>query len=62
MLKDNKVPGTSAETRAVEAPSWGARSAAGFLGEARCLFGPGGIEQEEILEKKKRKQGYSAAI
>ena len=36
MLKDNKVPGTSAGTRAAEAPRWGAGSAAGFLGESQA--------------------------
>ena len=42
-------------------PSPGARAAAGVLGEgqaelraARCLFGPGGLEQEEFLKKKKK--------
>ena len=36
VLKDNKVPGTSAGTRAAEAPSPGAGSAAGFLGESQA--------------------------
>ena len=36
MLKDNKVPGTSAGTRAAEAPSLGTESAAGFLGESQA--------------------------
>ena len=36
VLKDNKVPGTSARTRAAEAPSKGAGSAAGFLGESQA--------------------------
>ena len=36
-LKDNKVPGTSAGTRAAEAPTGpGAGSAAGFLGESQA--------------------------
>ena len=36
VLKDNKVPGTSAETRAVEAPGQGTSSAAVFLGESQA--------------------------
>ena len=35
VLKDNKVPGTSVGTRAAEAPSQSAGSAAGFLGESQ---------------------------
>ena len=53
VLKDNKVPGTSAGTRAAEALGWGAGSAAGFLGESQsglcerpgdCLDGGRGLE------------------
>ena len=36
VLKDNKVPGTSAGTRVVEAPSQGGGSAARFLGESQA--------------------------
>ena len=36
VLKDNKVPGTSAGTRAAKAPGLGAGSAAGFLGESQA--------------------------
>ena len=36
MLKDNKVPGTSAGTMAAEAHGQGAGSAAGFLGESQA--------------------------
>ena len=36
MLKDNKVPGTSVGTRAVEDPGRGTGSAAGFLGESEA--------------------------
>ena len=36
VLKDNKVPGTSVGTRAAEAPSQSAGSAAGFLGESQA--------------------------
>ena len=35
VLKDNKYPGTSLGTREVEAPSQGAGSAAGFVGESQ---------------------------
>ena len=35
MLQDNKVPGTSARTRAAEASGQGAGSVAGFLGESQ---------------------------
>ena len=36
VLKDNKVPGTSAGTRAAEAPGLAAGSAARFLGERQA--------------------------
>ena len=36
MLKDNKVPGTSAGTRAAEAPGLEHRSVAGFFGESQA--------------------------
>ena len=36
VLKDNKVPGTSARTRAAEASGQGAGSVAGFLGESQA--------------------------
>ena len=36
MLKDNKVPGSSAGTRVAEAPSQGTGSAAGFLGGSQA--------------------------
>ena len=64
VLKDNKVPGTSAETRAVEAPSWGARSAAGFLGESQaelcerpgaCLD-QGGLNRKNFSKRKRNKR------
>ena len=62
VLKDNKVPGTSTETRVAEVPVRGAGSAAGFLGESQAGLceRPGacldqGLEQEEFLKKKKRK-------
>ena len=36
VLKDNKVPGTSARTREAEIPGWGTGTAAGFLGESQA--------------------------
>ena len=36
VLEDNKVPGTRAGTRVVEAPSQGGGSAARFLGESQA--------------------------
>ena len=36
VLKDNKVPGTSAGTKVAEAPSQGAGPAARFLGESQA--------------------------
>ena len=32
------------------------------VGEAMCLFGPGRLEEEEFLKKKKRKERHSAAV
>ena len=63
MLKDNNVPGTSADTRAAEAPGWGAGSAAGFLGESQaglcdrpgaCLD-QGRLNKKNFSGKKKKK-------
>ena len=36
LLKYNKVPGTSVDTRAAEASGQGAGTAAGFLGESKA--------------------------
>ena len=36
VLKDNKIPGTHAGTRATDAPAWGAGSAAGLVGESQA--------------------------
>ena len=36
VLKDNKVPGTCAWTRAAEVPGLGGGAAAGFLGESQA--------------------------
>ena len=47
VLKDDKVPGSSAGTRVAEAPGWGAGSAAGFLGESQAgLCEQPGLDQE----------------
>ena len=63
MLKDNKVPGTSAGTRAAEAPGWGAKTAVGFLGESQaglwerpgaCLD-QGGLNRKNFSKKEKEK-------
>ena len=60
VLKDNKVPGTCAGTRVAEAPSPGAGSAAGFLGESQaglceqpgaCLD-QGGLNRKNFSKRK----------
>ena len=65
MLKDNKVPGTSMETRAAEAPGGGAGSAAGFLGESQaglcerpgaCLD-QGDLNRRNFLKRKRENRG-----
>ena len=62
VLKDNKVPGTSTETRAAEAPRLGAGSAAGFLGESQaglceqpgaCLD-QGGLNRKNFSKRKRK--------
>ena len=62
MLKDNKVPGTSAGTRETEAPDWTAGSAAGFLGESQaglceqpgaCLD-QGGLNRKNFSKRKRK--------
>ena len=61
VLKDNKVRGTSAGTRAAEAPG-GAGSAAGFLGESQaglcerpgaCLD-QGGLNRKNFSKRKRK--------
>ena len=54
VLKDNKVPGTSAGTRAAEAPSWGTGAAAGFLGESQAGLceRPGACLDQGVLNRK----------
>ena len=62
VLKDNKVPGTSAGTSVVEAPSRGTGSAAGFLGESQadlceqpgaCLD-QGGLNRKNFSKRKRK--------
>ena len=69
VLKDNKVPGTSAGTRVTEAPGQGAGSTARFLGESQaglcerpgaCLD-QGGLNRRNF-SKRKRKERHSAAV
>ena len=70
MLKDNKVPGTSTGTRAAEAPSLGAGSAAGFLGESQaglcerpgaCLD-QGGLNRKNFLKRKRENRGTQRLV
>ena len=65
VLKDNKVPGTSAGTRAAEALGWGAGSAAGFLGESQaglcerpgaCLD-QGSLNRKNFSKRKRETRG-----
>ena len=67
MLKDNKVPGTSVGTRAAEAPSWVAGSAAGFLEESQaglcerpgaCLD-RGGLNRKNFSKRKREIEALS---
>ena len=62
VLKDNKVPGTCAGTRAAEAPAPGTGSAAGFLGEnqaelceqpGNCLD-QGGLSRKNFSKRKRK--------
>ena len=72
VLKDNKVPGTSAGTRAAEAPSPspGAGSAAGFLGESQAGLceGPGacldqgGLNRKNFLKRKRQNRGAQRLV
>ena len=68
MLKDNKVPGTSVGTRAAEAPSQSAGSAAGFLGESQaglcersgaCLD-QGGLNRKNFSKEKEKIEALSS--
>ena len=59
-LKDNNVSGTSSGTRTAEAPGQGHRVCCKVLGrepgwavcEARCFFGPGGVNKRNFSKKK----------
>ena len=54
VLKDNKVPGTSAGTMAAEAHGQGAGSAAGFLGESQAGLceRPGACLDQGVLNRR----------
>ena len=54
VLKDNKVPGISAGTRAAETPNLGAGSAAGFLGQSQAGLceQPGACLDQGILNSR----------
>ena len=70
MLKDNKVPGTSAGTRAVAAPGWGVGSAAGFLGESQAALcerpgdslDQGGLNRKNLLKRKRENRGTQQLV
>ena len=65
VLKDNKVPGTSAGTRVAEALGWGAGSAAGFLGESQAglcerpgaSLDQGGLNRKNFWKRKRENRG-----
>ena len=65
VLKDNKVPGTSAGTRMTEAPGGDTGSAAGFLGESQAGLceRPGvcldqrGLNRRNFLKRKRENRG-----
>ena len=70
MLKDNKIPGTSAGTRAAEAPGPGTGSAAGLLRESQdglcerpgaCLD-QGGLKRKNLLKRKKENGGTQRRV
>ena len=70
MLKDNKVPGTCMGTRAAEAPSRVAGSAAGFLGESQaglckqpgaCLD-QGGLNRKNYSKRKRENRGTQQLV
>ena len=70
VLKDNKVPGTSAGTRAAEAPCPGAGSAAGFLGESQAALcerpgdslDQGGLNRKNLLKRKRENRGTQQLV
>ena len=70
VLKDNKVPGTSAGTRVAEALALGAGSAAGFLGENQvelceqpgaCLD-QGGLNRKNFSKRKRKNRGTQGLV
>ena len=70
MLKDNKIPGNSSGTRAAEASSLGAGSAAGFLGESQaglcerpgaCLD-QGGLNRKNFSKRKRENRGTKRLV
>ena len=70
MLKDNKVPGTSAGTKVAEAPSAGTESTAGFLGESQaglcespgaCLD-QGGLNRKTFSKRKRENRGTQGLV
>ena len=70
VLKDNKVPGTSTETRAAEAPSPSAGSAAGFLGGSQaglcerpgaCLD-QGGLNMKTFSKRQRENRGTQRLV
>ena len=71
MFKDNKVPGTSAGTRAVEGPGPRAGSALGFLGESQvglcerpgdCLDGGEALNRRNFSKRKRENRGTQQAV
>ena len=70
MLKDNKVPGTSAGTRVAEAPGRDTGSVAEFLGESQaalcerpgaCLD-QGGLNRKNFLKRKRENRGTQRLV
>ena len=70
VLKDNKVSGTSAGTRAAEAPGLVTGSAAGFLGESKaglserpgaCLD-QGGLNRRNFSKRKRENRGTQRLV
>ena len=70
MLKDNKVPGTSAGTRVAEAPGRDTGSVAEFLGESQaalcerpgaCLD-KGGLNRKNFSKRKRENTGTQRLV
>ena len=70
MLKDNKVPGTSAGTRVAKAPGQGTESAAEFLGESQAGLGErpgacldqGGFNRKNFSKRKRENRGTQQLV